>query len=81
MIETCFFINKEKTISACNILLNVFSDDFLQKNEIKEIELHYMGESREGELLEIFHKQVDDSTHFCQIRCGERKVFEMSILF
>jgi hypothetical protein len=53
----------------------------LQKNEIKEIELHYMGESREGELLEIFHKQVDDSTHFCQIRCGERKVFEMSILF
>ena len=27
MVKDCFFINKEKTISACNILLNVFSDD------------------------------------------------------
>ncbi len=61
--------------------LNVFSDDFLQTHEIKEIELHYMGESREGEHLEIFHKQADDSTHYCQIRCNERTVFEMSILF
>lgn len=26
MIEICFSINKERTISACNILLNVFSD-------------------------------------------------------
>lgn len=26
MIETCFFINVGKTISACNVLLNVFSD-------------------------------------------------------
>lgn len=68
-------------VEYAKFALNVFSDDFLQKNEIKEIELHYMGESREGELLEIFHKKVDDSTHFCQIRCGERKVFEMSILF
>lgn len=61
--------------------LNVFSDDFLQTNEVKEVELHYMGESREGELLKIFHKQTNDSVHFCQIRCGERTVFEMSISF
>lgn len=26
MIETCFQINKSRTIDACNILLNVFSD-------------------------------------------------------
>lgn len=30
MVKDCFFINKEKTISACNILLNVFSDDAVQ---------------------------------------------------
>lgn len=30
MIKECFFINKEKTISACNILLNVFSDKVVQ---------------------------------------------------
>lgn len=30
MVKDCFFINKEKTISACNILLNVFSDKGVQ---------------------------------------------------
>lgn len=30
MVKDCFFINKEKTISACNILLNVFSDRVVQ---------------------------------------------------
>lgn len=27
MIEICFFINKERTIEACNILFNVFSEE------------------------------------------------------
>lgn len=30
MIEICFYINKERTISACNVLLNVFSDVTVQ---------------------------------------------------
>lgn len=68
-------------VEYAKFALNVFSDDFLQNNEVKEAELHYLGESREGELLEIFHKQTNDSVHFCQIRCGERTVFEMSISF
>lgn len=35
MLKDCFFINKEKTISACNILLNVFSDKVVQ-NYVEE---------------------------------------------
>lgn len=31
MIEIGFFLNKEQTIEACNILLNVFSEDTLQQ--------------------------------------------------
>ena len=37
MIEISFFINKERTISACNILFNVFSDPAVQKYVEKEI--------------------------------------------
>lgn len=68
-------------VEYAKLALNVFSDDFLQNNEIKEVELHYLGESREGELLEIFHEQANDSVHFCRIRCGERAIFEMLISF
>ncbi len=35
MIRTGFFINKERTITACNILLNVFSDSNVQ-NYVEE---------------------------------------------
>ena len=37
MIRECFFINREKTIDACNILLRVFSDDAVQDYVEKEI--------------------------------------------
>lgn len=37
MIESSFFINKERTISACNILFNVFSDHAVQEYVEEEI--------------------------------------------
>ena len=40
MIKVCFFINKAKTITACNILLNVFSDETTQdfvRQQIKNV--------------------------------------------
>lgn len=39
MIENCFFVNKEKTISACNILLNVFSDKNVQEYVEQQINI------------------------------------------
>ena len=39
MIETCFTINQASTISACNILMNVFLDSAVQSYVISQIEL------------------------------------------
>ena len=39
MIEICFFINRERTISACNILFNVFSDDAVQEYVEEQINI------------------------------------------
>ena len=39
MIETCFQINKRRTIEACNILLNVFSDQNVKKYVEAQINL------------------------------------------
>jgi DNA polymerase III delta prime subunit len=39
MIETCFQINKSRTIEACNILLNVFSDQNVKKYVEAQINL------------------------------------------
>lgn len=37
MIQESFFINEEKTISACNVLLNVFSDNAVYKYVIEQV--------------------------------------------
>lgn len=39
MIEICFEFNKHRTIAACNILLNVFSDVTVQKHIEQEINI------------------------------------------
>ena len=39
MIETCFQINKSRTIEACNILLNVFSDQNVREYVEAQINL------------------------------------------
>ena len=38
MIEVCFFINKEKTIEACNTLLNLFAEKTVQEYIKEQIE-------------------------------------------
>ena len=38
MIESCFFINKGKTIEACNILLNIFTEEKSQEYVEEQIE-------------------------------------------
>lgn len=60
--------------------LNVFSDDFLESHEAKTLEVHYTGESREGQVLKIYKKDIDGKT-FVKINESTRSVFEMMIDF
>ena len=67
-------------IEYIRLALNVFDDDFLQANEVAEIEVHYTGESREGQMLRVFRHDENDAT-FIAIQESERTVFEMKIKF
>lgn len=67
-------------IEYIRLALSVFSDDFLQTHEPKSLEVHYTGESREGQLLRVFSR-TDGGTTFVGIREGGRQVFEMRAEF
>lgn len=67
-------------IEYIRLALNVFADDFLQANEVAEIEMHYTGESREGQTLRVFRHDENDAT-FIAIQESERTVFEMKVKF
>ncbi len=67
-------------IEYIRLALNVFDDDFLQANEVAELEVHYTGESREGQTLRVFRRDENDAT-LVAIQESERTVFEMKIKF
>lgn len=67
-------------IEYIKLALCVFSDDFLQANEISDLEVHYLGESKEGQILRVYKKEFENA-FFIQIKESERLVFEMKIVF
>jgi len=67
-------------IEYIKLALNVFSDDFLLTHEVKNLEVHYTGESKEGQTLKIYSKTSGNTT-VVVIKESERCVFEMKIEF
>lgn len=69
-------------IEYIKLALNVFTDDFLESHEAKTLEVHYTGESKEGQTLRVYRKDNGAKT-FVEIKEGEslRLVFEMVIEF
>ncbi len=62
------------------LALNVFPNDFLLAHEPDILEVHFTGESKEGQNLRIL-KAEEDSASYVKIQEGERTVFEMKISF
>lgn len=60
--------------------MNVFSDDFIESNEPKDLEVHYTGESKEGQILRVYCKQLGGA-YVIRIKESERFVFEMKVSF
>ena len=67
-------------IEYIKLALNVFSDEFLLTHEIKNLEVHYTGESKEGQILRIFSKNEKTITQIV-IKEKERSVLEMQVEF
>lgn len=77
MIDMSHHLNN---IEYVKLGTNAFSDDFINTHEVKDLEVHYLSESKEGQNLRIFKKELD-SKFFIKIMEQTRPVFEMMISF
>ena len=70
-------------IEYIKFALSVFTDDFLQSHEIKELEVHYTGESKEGQTLKVYRRDDTEckGKSFVHIREKDRSVFECYFVF
>lgn len=70
-------------IEYIKFALSIFTDDFLQAHEITDIEVHYTGESKEGQILKVYRRDDPECKEktFVHIKEGDRSVFECCIKF
>ena len=67
-------------IEYIKFALNVFSEKHLLNHEVRELEVHYTGESKEGQTLKILRCDKAEGTYI-KINESDRSVFEMKIRF
>ncbi|MBR3700434.1 MAG: hypothetical protein IKM96_01725 [Clostridiales bacterium] len=67
-------------IEYIKFALNVFTEEYLLSHEPDELEVHYTGESKEGQTLKILKADKEDGTYI-KIKESDRSVFEMKISF
>ena len=72
-------------IEYIKLALNCFSEETLLTKEVSDLEVHYTGESKEGQVLRVYKKTTDEGNFFriMEVSSSEnpRCVFEMKIKF
>lgn len=61
-------------------IANALSCEFLDNNEITDFEIHYINESKEGQMLKIYKKEKTNSMEFL-IKEGEREIIRASLSY
>lgn len=61
------------------LIMNAFPCDFFTKNEITDFEIHYINESKEGQILKIYKKEENYNIKFL-IKNDEREIVRANLI-
>ncbi len=61
------------------LIMNALTSDFLTKNKITDFEIHYINESKEGQVLKIYKKEENDSIKFL-IKSDEKEIVRANLI-
>lgn len=61
-------------------IMNSLSNEFLDRINITDVEIHYIAESKEGQILKIYKKEKENSIEFL-IKEREREIIRASISY
>lgn len=68
------FCKHTNNVVYAKILMNIFSCDFLENNEIKGFEIHFIAESKEGQILQIYKKEISNKEFEFLIKDDEKEI-------
>ena len=61
-------------------ILNTFPSEFFREHAVEDFEIHYLHETREGELISVYKKQLDNSVEFL-IKSGDNEIVRAKLTF
>ncbi len=61
-------------------IMNALSSDFISKNKITDFEIHYINESKEGQVLKIYKKEENKNIKFL-IKEDEKEIIRANLIF
>lgn len=75
------FSKHTNNVVYARFLMNIFSCKELEENEINEFEIHYISESKEGQNLDIYKRQISDKEIEFLIKSEEKNITRAFIKF
>lgn len=74
------FCHHTNNVEYIRFLLNTYSVEEIENAVIKEIEIDYINQSFEGQILDIYKKRVENKDIF-EIKCEEKTIVKGEIVF
>lgn len=75
------FSKHTNNASYIAFMVDCFDGEFANKNKIKEIDAQYIKETREKDILKIYRKDIENSTHIIMTNDADEVVFKSKIIY
>ena len=75
------FSHHTNNVMYVRYLLNAFSSEFWSEKQITDFEIHYIAEVREGAILQIYAKQIDERTIDFLIKEKDKEIVRARISY
>ena len=79
--EDNFYVKDNYNAVYVRDIMNSLSNDFLNKVSITDVEMHYIAESKEGQILKIYKKELENNIIRFLIKEKEREIIRASISY
>lgn len=72
------YSNHTNNVSYVKYVINTLPCKFFEENQITDFEIHYINESKEGQILKVYKKEKDNSMEFL-IKEEDREIIRASL--
>ena len=72
------YSNHTNNVSYIKFIVNALPCKFFEENQITDFEIHYINESKEGQILKVYKKEKDNWVEFL-IKEGDREILRAGL--